>query len=60
MANQKKIINVWKAADAVTFDVDSTVIKEEGIDELANFCGKGEQIRKLYAFLELDYNGIVM
>ncbi|XP_050447988.1 phosphoserine phosphatase isoform X2 [Cataglyphis hispanica] len=47
MANQKKIINVWKAADAVTFDVDSTVIKEEGIDELANFCGKGEQIRKL-------------
>ncbi|KAM0724598.1 Phosphoserine phosphatase [Formica fusca] len=47
MANQKKIINIWKAADAVTLDVDSTVIKEEGIDELANFCGKGEEIRKL-------------
>lgn len=41
------IINIWKAADAVTFDVDSTVIKEEGIDELANFCGKGKQIIEL-------------
>ncbi|XP_011260007.2 phosphoserine phosphatase isoform X2 [Camponotus floridanus] len=47
MVNSNKIINIWKAADAVTFDVDSTVTREEGIDELANFCGKGEQIREL-------------
>ena len=38
---------VWKLADAVCFDVDSTVIQEEGMDELAKFCGKGEQIASL-------------
>ncbi|XP_017885249.1 phosphoserine phosphatase [Ceratina calcarata] len=35
---------IWKNADAVTFDVDSTVIQEEGIDELAKFCGKEEDV----------------
>ena len=29
-------------ADAVCFDVDSTVIAEEGIDVLAEYLGKGE------------------
>lgn len=38
---------VWKNADAVTFDVDSTVIQEEGIDELAKYCNKGEQVTEL-------------
>lgn len=42
-----KIISIWKAADAVTFDVDSTVTTEEGIDELASFCGKREEVVKL-------------
>ncbi|XP_011313414.1 phosphoserine phosphatase isoform X2 [Fopius arisanus] len=37
----------WKNADVVTFDVDSTVIQEEGIDELANFCGKGKEVSEL-------------
>lgn len=31
----------------VCFDVDSTVIKEEGIDELARFCGKGSEVSRL-------------
>lgn len=31
----------------VCFDVDSTVIKEEGIDELAGYCGKGQEVAKL-------------
>ncbi len=30
---------VWKRADAVCFDVDSTVITTEGIDELAKYAG---------------------
>lgn len=47
MVNVDKFINIWKSADAVTFDVDSTVIKDEGIDELAHFCGKGEEICEL-------------
>lgn len=34
-------------ADAVCFDVDSTVIAEEGIDVLAAFLGKGEQVSAL-------------
>jgi phosphoserine phosphatase len=31
-------------ADAVCFDVDSTVIQEEGIDVLADSLGKGEEV----------------
>jgi hypothetical protein len=32
-------VELWRAADAVCFDVDSTVITTEGIDELALFHG---------------------
>lgn len=48
MTSLDKIRNIWRTADVVTFDVDSTVITEEAIDELANFCGKGAEITKLY------------
>lgn len=41
------VVAIWKAADAVCFDVDSTVIQEEGIDELAKFCGKGKEVEAL-------------
>lgn len=34
-------------ADAVCFDVDSTVIAEEGIDTLAEYLGKGEAVAEL-------------
>ena len=37
---------IWRTADAVCFDVDSTVVEEEGIDELAEFCGVGEAVRQ--------------
>ncbi|KAK6473367.1 phosphoserine phosphatase-like [Huso huso] len=37
----------FRAADAVCFDVDSTVIKEEGIDELAKFCGVGDAVTEM-------------
>ncbi|XP_049779069.1 phosphoserine phosphatase isoform X1 [Schistocerca cancellata] len=47
MATKDEVINMWKVADAVCFDVDSTVIREEAIDELATFCGKGEEVAKL-------------
>ncbi|KAF2353250.1 HAD-like domain [Trinorchestia longiramus] len=40
-------LEAWRAADAVCFDVDSTVIRDEGLDQLANFCGKGDIIRKI-------------
>lgn len=41
------IKTIWKNADGITFDVDSTVIQEEGIDELAKYCNKGEQVTEL-------------
>jgi len=36
-----------RKADAVCFDVDSTVISEEGIDVLAEYCGAGDQVAEL-------------
>lgn len=38
---------IWQNTDAVCFDVDSTVILEEGLDELAKFCNKGEEIANI-------------
>ncbi|XP_069767541.1 phosphoserine phosphatase [Narcine bancroftii] len=38
---------ILRSADAVCFDVDSTVIKEEGIDELAKFCGVGDAVAEM-------------
>lgn len=38
---------IIRSADIVCFDVDSTVIQEEGIDELAEFCGKGTEVANL-------------
>jgi hypothetical protein len=44
----------WRASDCVCFDVDSTVITEEGIDVLAAHCGCGESVAewtKRYALI---------
>lgn len=35
---------LWRQASAVCFDVDSTVITEEGIDVLAEMCGAGPAV----------------
>ncbi|XP_057798167.1 phosphoserine phosphatase, chloroplastic [Salvia miltiorrhiza] len=40
----KEVLDVWRNANAVCFDVDSTVCVDEGIDELAEFCGAGEAV----------------
>lgn len=40
-------MNSLYKADAVCFDVDSTVVSEEGIDVLAEFLGKGEAVAAL-------------
>jgi phosphoserine phosphatase len=44
MAASAQIIGNWRRAQAVCFDVDSTVTVGEGIDELADFCGVGEVV----------------
>ena len=38
---------MWRQADAVCFDVDSTVITIEPLDQLAAFCGAGEEVAQL-------------
>ncbi|XP_034175298.1 phosphoserine phosphatase [Osmia lignaria lignaria] len=47
MAHSEEMKSIWRSANAVTFDVDSTVIQEEGIDELAKFCGKEKEVAAL-------------
>lgn len=43
----EEVFVVLKKVDCVCFDVDSTVIREEGIDELAKYCGKGSEVASL-------------
>ncbi|CAJ0936803.1 unnamed protein product, partial [Mesorhabditis belari] len=43
---EERAKRVWKMADCVCFDVDSTVCRDEAIDELANFLGVGEAVSK--------------
>ncbi|GAB2251748.1 hypothetical protein Droror1_Dr00004595 [Drosera rotundifolia] len=40
----KEVLDLWRSVDAVCFDVDSTVCLDEGIDELAEFCGAGKAV----------------
>lgn len=40
----KEVLELWRSADAVCYDVDSTVCVDEGIDELAEFCGAGKAV----------------
>lgn len=35
---------IWRKADAVCFDVDSTVCCDEAIDELAKYVGKSQEV----------------
>ena len=38
---------LWTQAQAVCFDVDCTITKQDALDDLAEFLGKGEQVREL-------------
>ena len=43
------VLTAWRTAQAVCFDVDSTLCEDESIDELAAFLGKGEAVAALTA-----------
>lgn len=43
LANRRR--QLWQQAQAVCFDVDSTVCLEEGIDMLAKYCGVEKQVK---------------
>lgn len=51
MVSHSELREIFRSADAVCFDVDSTVIREEGIDELAKFCGVGDAVSEMYESL---------
>lgn len=44
---QLRAKTLLREADCVCFDVDSTVTQEEGIDVLADLCGKGKEVAEL-------------
>lgn len=48
-----EVLKLWRSANAVCFDVDSTVCVDEGIDELADFCGAGEAVAEWTARFDL-------
>ena len=43
-SSKAEVVGLWQNAKAVCFDVDSTVVTEEGIDVLADHCGAGEAV----------------
>lgn len=45
------VVNAWKNADCVCFDVDSTVCRNEAIDDLAKFVGVGAQVEQMLDFI---------
>ncbi|KAK3866569.1 hypothetical protein Pcinc_022891 [Petrolisthes cinctipes] len=47
LPSHKECREIWQSTDAVCFDVDSTVITDEGLDQLAAFCGKDQEVKKL-------------
>ena len=47
MATESEVRAIWGSCDCVCFDVDSTVCVDEGIDELAAFMGKGQEVADL-------------
>nr|XP_027804357.1 phosphoserine phosphatase isoform X3 [Marmota flaviventris] len=47
MVSHPELKQLFCTADAVCFDVDSTVIREEGIDELARFCGVEDAVSEM-------------
>ena len=47
MTAENEVRAVWRDADCVCFDVDSTVCVDEAIDELAKFLEVGDKVAEL-------------
>mmetsp|Transcript_71314 Transcript_71314/g.190414 ORF Transcript_71314/g.190414 Transcript_71314/m.190414 type:complete len:119 (-) Transcript_71314:548-904(-) len=45
----KHVLDAIASAQVFCFDVDSTLVKTEGIDELADFLGKGRKVKEMTA-----------
>ncbi|EHH52116.1 Phosphoserine phosphatase [Macaca fascicularis] len=58
MVSHSELRKLFYSADAVCFDVDSTVIREEGISELAKICGVEDAVSEMDAFIGFGGNVI--
>lgn len=45
--SEKQVLRLWQQAQAVCFDVDCTVTKQDALDDLAEFLGVGDQVSQL-------------
>uniref|UniRef100_K7ETT2 Uncharacterized protein n=1 Tax=Pongo abelii TaxID=9601 RepID=K7ETT2_PONAB len=54
MVSRSELRKLFYSADAVCFDVDSTVISEEGIGELAQICGVEDAVSEMMLSLDLE------
>ncbi|XP_009451380.1 putative phosphoserine phosphatase-like protein isoform X4 [Pan troglodytes] len=54
MISHSELRKLFYSADAVCFDVDSTVISEEGIGELAKICGVEDAVSEMMLSLDLE------
>ncbi len=52
-AQARAVQEAWRRADAVCFDVDSTLIREEGLDRLAEHCGAGAKVKEWWVELSV-------
>jgi hypothetical protein len=40
-----RVLQMWRTANAVCFDIDCTVCSGDSLDELASYLGKSEQVQ---------------
>lgn len=53
-----EVAEILRSAEAVCFDVDSTVVVDEGIDKLADVCGVGEEVTNWYLRCITDFHSL--
>lgn len=45
--DEDSVRRIFRSSDAVCFDVDSTVCRDEAIDELAKFANKEKEVMEM-------------
>lgn len=47
LLDENTLRQIFRSSDAVCFDVDSTVCRDEAIDELAKFANKEKEVMEM-------------
>uniref|UniRef100_A0A834VA90 Phosphoserine phosphatase n=1 Tax=Sarcoptes scabiei TaxID=52283 RepID=A0A834VA90_SARSC len=56
--DEKSVRQIFRSSDAVCFDVDSTVCRDEAIDELAIFANKEKEVMEIELVALLHSQGV--